>query len=188
MKNRDSRSGSRICQSLERFFLFSKPKRSQHTIGLPFGIIFAIFLIIVFIVIAFIAVNHFLDIGECAEVGGFYDELQGEVNEAWISQSSDKSFEIDLPSGITRICFANLSAPVRGNGGVGGDYDEIKNYELYEANLFLIPLGKACNMAYKNIKHLDIEKMTRDKNPYCVDVSRDLRIKKDVYDKLVFVE
>lgn len=163
----------------------TKNKSAQHTIGLPFGIIFAIFLIIVFIVIAFIAVNHFLDIGECSGVGLFYDELQDEVNEAWISQSSDKGFEIDLPSGITRVCFANLSAPVNGNEE---DYGEIKNYELYEANVFLVPPGKACNMAYTNIKHLDVEKITQDKNPFCVDVSRDLRIKKDVYDKLVLVE
>jgi len=165
--------------------LLAKNKKAQHTFGLPFGMIFAIFLIVVFIVITFIAIKHFLDIGKCSSIGMFYDEFQQKVNEAWASQSSEFKFKIDLPKGIEKICFANLSADITGSQE---DYNQIKNYDVYEANIFLIPPEKSCNMPYKFIKHLNITKITSTKNPYCVDVSRDLIIKKGFYDKEVFVK
>jgi len=170
-------------QVSDKGFSLSRPKRSQQTMALPFGLIFSIILIVVFIVIAFIAVNHFLDIGKCAQIGGFYDSLQEAVDEAWTSQSSDFEFEIEL-SGIEKICFANLSeAPTNSE-----EYEQIKNYEVYEANVFLIPAEKTCNMPYKNIKHLDLVKIIEERNPYCVEVDLGLKIKKDFYDKLVRVE
>ena len=43
--------------------------------GMPFELIFGIFLIIVFIVIAFIAIGGFLDIGRTANVGTFYEDF-----------------------------------------------------------------------------------------------------------------
>ena len=44
-------------------------KKGQQSMSLPFGMIFAIFMIIVFVVIAFVAVRGFLDVGKTAEVG-----------------------------------------------------------------------------------------------------------------------
>ncbi len=163
-----------------------KNKSGQHTVGLPFSVIFSIFLIVVFIVVAFIAVKHFLDIGECAGVGQFYDNFQGKVDEAWVSQQfSESEYKIDTASGIKKVCFANLSAQIT---GAQEDYEEIKNYEIYEANLFLLPPGKTCNMPYKLIKHLNISAITTESNPYCVLVEDTLKIKKDFYDKFVIVE
>lgn len=161
-----------------------KNKRAQHTMGLPFGMIFAIFLIVIFIVIAFIAINHFLDIGKCSSVGMFYDELQREVDSVWASQESKSDFEINLPSGILKICFANLSADAI---EPGEDYDAIKDYEIYEANVFLLPPGEACNMPYKMIEHINITKITESQNPKCFDVSRDLIIEKGFYEKFVMI-
>ncbi|MBT3397533.1 hypothetical protein HOA55_00835 [archaeon] len=160
-------------------------KRAQQTMSMPFGLIFAIFLIVVFIVIAFIAVNSFLDIGQASNVGMFYDELQDAVDEAWRSQTSEFDFEIDLPSGIERVCFANLSASIT---GPQTDYNAIKNYDVYEANTFLVPPEKAEHMEWKLIKHINISKTTENRNPYCIDISRDMKIKKDFYDKLVVIE
>ncbi len=162
-------------------------KSAQQTMGLPFSLIFAIFLIIIFIALAFIAVKYFLDIGKCAGVGQFYEELQKEVDESWVSQSSDNSnniFKINLPYKIKRICFWNLSSAVTNKE----DYDLISQYEVYDANLFLIPPENACNMPYKLINHLDIGKITQVKNPYCVDVLKGLIIKKGFYDKNVFIQ
>jgi len=159
-------------------------KRGQHTVGLPFGLIFSIFLIVLFIIIAFIAINHFLDIGRCSEVGRFYEDLQSEVNSALSQQLTETEFEINLPSGINKICFSNLSSTISNLE----DYEIIKNYYVYEANLFLIPPEKACNMPYKLISHINISEITTNKNPYCVDVSRNLKLKKDFYDKSVLIE
>jgi len=78
-------------------------KSGQQTMGMPFGMIFAIFLIVVFIVIAFIAVGFFLDIWRSSGVGLFYEELQDAVDGACSGQSGEFDFEIDLPSEIPRF-------------------------------------------------------------------------------------
>jgi len=153
--------------------------------GLPFGVIFAILLIVVFIAIAFIAIGGFLDIGKSASVGLFYEELQKNVDNAWNGQSGEFDFEINLPKGVEEVCFANLSNTITNNNE---KYRELRNYDLYEANIFLIPAGEAQGMEWKLINHIDIDKITATKNPYCVPVDRDLRIKKGFYDKLVIIE
>jgi hypothetical protein len=43
-------------------------------------------------------------------------------------------------------------------------------------------------MQWKNIEYLNISRITKVKNPYCVDVGDGLRIKKGFYDRLVWVE
>jgi len=160
-------------------------KRGQQTMGMPFGLIFAIFLIVIFIVIAFIAVAGFLDIGDSSTVGMFYRDLQNEVNDAWNGQSSENDFDIDLPSGIKRVCFGNLSRPIT---NPGPEYEQIKNYEVYEANTFLVPPEYAEDMEWKLIDHLNISKMTATLNPYCVDAAGGLRIKKGFYDRSVTLQ
>lgn len=160
-------------------------KRGQQSVGMSFGMIFAIFLIIVFVAIAFIAIKSFLDLGGSAEVGLFYDDLQGAVDNALRSQESDRSFSISLPSGIEKICFANLSASIT---NPGPDYDEIRDYVVYDANTFLIPPEKAQGMQWKNIDRLNITNITGEFNPYCVEVDVGLKIKKDFYDRLIRIE
>lgn len=161
-------------------------KRGQQAIGMSFGMIFAIFLIVVFVVIAFIAVNSFLDIGGTASVGLFYDELQDAVSNALRSGESNRKFAIDLPSGIEKICFANLSMLPKNDDY--GDYDVISDYEFYEANTFLVPPEKAQGMAWKLIDRIDVSKITEDRNPYCVDVDDGLKIRKEFTSRLVWIE
>ncbi len=160
-------------------------KRGQQSTEMPFGIIFAVFLIVIFVIIAFNATKHFLDVGKCSSVGMFYDELQAEVDDIWSSQSGEKEFKISLPSGIEKICFGDLTGKIT---NPGEDYDSISIYDVEEANTFLVPSEKSCNMAFKNIKHINITQMTSKKNPYCVDVSKTLKLKKGFYDKSVLIE
>jgi len=160
-------------------------KKGQQTAGLPFGMIFAIFLIVVFIVIAFMAIGYFLDWGKTATVGTFYEHLQDSVNTAWEGQASSFSFPIDLPSEITTICFANLS---RDTNAFPNEYEQIKDFSHQDANVFLIPPQEAQELEYKLIKRIDLERITNNKNPYCVDAEEKLKISKDFYDKLVMIE
>ena len=166
-------------------FYSNMKKKGQQVMGLPFGMIFAIFLIIVFIVIAFIAVKGFLDIGRISSVGMFYNELQDSVDNAMSGQSSEANFDIDLPTNIEQVCFANLSARITNSGS---EHDAIKDYDVYIANVFLVPPEYAQGMQWKLIKYINITKITIDKNPYCVNVNDGLKIKKGFYDKLVWVE
>lgn len=160
-------------------------KKGQQTMGMPFNMIFAIFLMIVFVVIAFIAVKSFLDIGKSSGVGIFYDELQDVVDDARRGQSSEAVFDVDLPSGIDMVCFSNLSAEIT---NPGAEYDAIKNYDVYDANVFLVPPEFSENMQWKLIDGINVTRITSVKNPYCVDVDDGLMIKKGFYDKLVWVE
>jgi hypothetical protein len=159
-------------------------KRGQQTMGMPFGMIFSIILVVVFIVIAFIAIGSFLDIGKSAGVGLFYTELQEAVDNSWRGQSSETTFKINLPSEIKTICFSNLSSEITGEIEY---YNQIKNYDVYEANTFLIPPENAQQMQWKLIKHLDIENITQNQNPYCVSTSQNLKLKKGFYDQLVSI-
>ena len=159
-------------------------KRAQQSVEMPFGIIFAVFLIVIFVIIAFNATKHFLDVGKCSSVGLFYDELQKEVDSIWASQSAEKQFKISLPSGIKKICFGDLNGRIT---SPGADYDSISIYDVQDANTFLVPPENACNMAYKKINHINITQITSKKNPYCVDVTQPLNLKKGFYDKSVLV-
>ena len=159
-------------------------KRGQQTMGMPFGMIFAIFLIVVFVVIAFIAIGFFLDIGRSSGIGLFYDELQEAVDGAWSEQSGEFDFGIDLPSEISEVCFGNMSAEIT---NLDSKYKELRNYDVYDANTFLVPPEKAQNMQWKLIEHINISKITAMDNPYCVSTGDKLRIKKGFYDKLVVI-
>jgi len=160
--------------------------KKGQILGMSFGVIFAIFMILVFIALAFIVIGHFLDIGECGEVGNFYEDLQKEVENVMQQQYHESEFKINLPSGIERVCFADLSAQIT---GFDEDYEEIEIYEFKNANIFLIPPEKSCEGLENNlIKHIDIEKIIKDRNPYCIDVERQLKIKKGFSDKAVTIE
>ena len=152
--------------------------------GMPFGMIFAIFLIVVFVVIAFIAVGYFLDIGRSANVGDFYRDLQDSVDDAWGQSSGEFDFEISLPSGVERVCFGNLSERIT-NRGV--EYDEIKTLDVYDANVFLYPRAEAEGMDWKLIEHINISLITEIDNPYCVDADGELLISKGFYDRQVLI-
>jgi len=162
-----------------------KNKKAQQTMGMPFGMIFSIFLIVVFIVIAFIAVKSFLGTSEIASIGLFYEDLQSEVSETIQQQMSESEFKIDLPKKIKKVCFANLSTKITNDGP---EYQAIKNYDVYKANIFLIPPEQAPNMDWDFIDHINTTKITETKNPYCVPVSNKLKISKGFYDKLVTIQ
>jgi len=159
-------------------------KRGQHTMGLPFGIIFAIFLIVVFVVIAFIAIGYFLDIGDSSDVGMFYRDFQSVVDDAMRGQLEESSFEIDLPSKIKSVCFADLSAKIT---NPGAEYEAIRDYDVYDANVFLVPPEYAQNMQWKLIDRINVSKITETSNPYCVGVGDGLTVKKGFYDKYVWI-
>ena len=165
-----------------------KQKRGQQVFGMSFGTIFSILLIIFFIVIAIIVINAFLKTQKCAEVGIFIDDFQIEIDKTWNSQKSEFEFESNLPSKLDYVCFANLSNNFQGNyADIGA---EIGVYQGYDANLFLYPIENACDMVHHNIKHIDIDKITRFENPYCIGIDNgkiSIKIEKDFNEALVSV-
>ena len=156
-----------------------KNKKGEGVMSMPFAVIFSIILIVVFIVIAFIAIKHFLNLQKCGSVGTFYEDLQDKVNEAFASTGYRDWMDISLPSGITEVCFADLSKPQKGR--FTAEHEDFDRFESYEANTFLYPANKACNMEYRQINHLDLNNVIETQNPYCISADKKIEVIFEMY-------
>ncbi|MEK6872877.1 MAG: hypothetical protein AABW90_02610 [Nanoarchaeota archaeon] len=165
--------------------ILPKSKRSQ-VLGLSFESIFSIILIVFFIVIAIIVINAFLKTQRCAKIGIFIDGFKSDVEKSWNSQYDKHTFKGDLPGSINYVCFANLSRASFGEfRGIG---KELNLFEGKKANMFFWPTGKACEMPYHYIAHLDNEKITKTRNPNCFAVKEGeaiFEIEKGLNDRFV---
>ena len=161
-----------------------KKSRKAQLFGMPFSTIFSIFLIAVFIVVAFFAIRYFLNIRKCSEIGLFIDDLQKEIESAWQSQSSSKTFTSTLPSDIEYACFADLAETATGTSKERQIYAELKRNADYTANIFFFPQRDAC-VKSSNIGYINMTELT---NPYCFEVKQgkvEIRIEKGFFDALV---
>lgn len=161
-------------------------KKAEGPIGMSFSMIFSILLIIFFLTIGFIAIKFFLRLQNCVQIGNFVNEFQTKVTEVWDSQKMDYELKKTLPSGIEYVCFADFTDLLRGE-----NKDILNEIEIFhggiDSNMFFYPKEKACDMPFHKINHLDAERMTKTKNPYCVVVNNgkiNIKIEKDYIDEL----
>ena len=141
-------------------------KRGQ--MKLSFGMIFSIILIIIFIVFAFYAISKFIGMQRIAQVGQFVDCLQSDVDKMWKGTQGSQEAEYSLPKKIKEVCFTD---------------DE------YE-NLFFYPEGSSEGFNSIEIKHIDIEKITENENPFCIqntDGKVKMIVKKGFGEELVMI-
>lgn len=126
-------------------------KRGQLQIS--FGMIFSIIIIIATVAVAIYFISQFLDTSRCTQVNIFRSDFQDAVDEVWKSAKAQKSFEISLPSKIEEVCFGNLSN--RGSS-YPKEYSDLRRYQSFDSNLFLLPSEKACggNSANAYLKHV----------------------------------
>ncbi len=165
-----------------------KDKSAQQVFGMSFGVIFSIILIVFILVVAGIAINHFLNLKKCTQIGLFIEDIQKNVDDAWNSQKFTDEVSYTLPSNLDYVCFANLSDTVRGGDLESSVYSDISIYESSNGNIFFYPREKACNMPYINIKHINIEKITESKNPYCIPIKNSkitIQVEKEFNEGLV---
>ncbi|MFA5173715.1 MAG: hypothetical protein WC438_00875 [Candidatus Pacearchaeota archaeon] len=143
--------------------------KAQQSIGMSFGTIFSIIIIIFIVVIAFIAINYFLDLKKCTQLGLFKKDLQEEINRAWHSEKSESEFKAALPSSIKAVCFANFSKT--GAIGISSDiYDDVSFYSIEDANMFFYPSTDACDIPYQKIENIDLDEIVGIKKAKCFDV------------------
>jgi len=110
----------------------------------------------------------FLDFGKLTEVAQFRDNLQRDVDKIWKGQqgvwSPDSGYI--LPKEIEAICFVDFDKDAK------GEDKELYSDLIYggsvERNLVFYPHGSAEGMDAIQLKHIDLEKMTADNNPYCI--------------------
>ncbi len=132
---------------------------------LSFGMIFSIILIVIFIAFAFYAIRIFLGIQDEMKIEQFGHGLQTDVDKMWKSSHGSQEVEYLLPSKIESVCFAD---------------DEYQNL-IFHSEEFV---------GGKKIQHIDIEKITEDENPFCVENIKGkikMIIKKDYGEALVTI-
>lgn len=135
---------------------------------LSFGMIFSIILMIIFIAFAFFAINKFLGMQRIAQVGQFTDGLQTDVDKMWKGSQGSREVEYSLPKKIKEVCFRD---------------DEY-------GNLFFYPLDSSEGFNSIEIKHIDIEKIIENENPFCIkniDGKVKMIVKKSFGEELVMI-
>ncbi|MBR9701638.1 hypothetical protein GOV13_01825 [Candidatus Pacearchaeota archaeon] len=141
----------------------SASKKGQ--MKLSFGMIFSIILILVFMVLAFFVIKKFLEFQEGLTIKQFTNKLQQDIDKIWQGDQGSQKVEYFLPSKIDAICFKN---------------DDYENLRFRSGKL----------MDGEKINHLDIEKITEDEDPYCIE-SEDGKVKfvleKDFGENLVII-
>ncbi len=140
--------------------------QKKGAIKLSFGMIFSIILIIIFIVFAFYAIQKFLQIQDAAKVGQFTNNLQSDINSAW--EGSQRSQEVNyfLPKKIEYVCFIDINSARSGTNR--NFYEELEYICYNDENMAFYPIGSSQGTESKEMKHIDIEKITSDENPFCI--------------------
>jgi hypothetical protein len=145
--------------------------------------ILGIALSILFGLIVLLVLKQFSNITKEATSVRFFQELQAEVNKAKSMEVYDGQLEIFLSKEIRAVCIINFSKDI--TPATKPYYDQIVQYEN-EGNLFIIP-PEDFSKPYYALEGIDLEKITQDRNPYCVPSSRDLIIKKEMADREVVI-
>ena len=162
-------------------------KRGQ--LKLSFGMIFSIILIIIFISLAFFAINKFLDVQNTIQVGKFGNNFQLDVDKIWKGSQGSEEKKYTLPKKIVYICFVDYSSEKKGEKQ--DLYRKIEQLYYENENMFFYPIGSAQGLNAKEIKHIDLEKIIENENPFCIeniDGKVGFIIKKDFGEALVTIE
>jgi len=158
-------------------------------IKLSFGMIFSIILIVIFLSFAFYVIQKFLDIKNSVEVGKFVEDLQNDVDKMWKSSQGSQEREYLISSKVEQVCFIDYDSAGRGENS--GLYQELKQVYYGDENVFFYPVGSGNGLDTKEIKHLNIEKITQEKNPYCIKSQKEkinVTISKNFSEDLVQIE
>jgi hypothetical protein len=160
-----------------------KDRKAMQIFGMPFAVIFSIFLIIAFLVVAFFAIDYFLDIKRCATIGTFLDDFQEEIRDTWQSQKTEFVFTRSMPSKIEYVCIADLNKDSDASGKEKQIYEELQRNAKYEHNFFLYPQRavEGC-LASIYVEHINATELT---NPYCFENKNskiNIKIEKGFFD------
>ena len=134
---------------------------------LSFGMIFSIILIVIFISFSIFSIQKFLDIQDTVQIGKFTDNFQADIDKMWRGSQGSVEKEYILPKGVIYICFTDYSSEKK------GEYENIYGafLEVYfeKENFFFYPVGSGQGLDSKEIKHIDLEKITENENPLCIE-------------------
>ena len=148
--------------------------------------IVAIILIVVFISVAFYAISKFIGLQKIVETSKFTDDLQIDIDKIWKSQGSQE-VNYRLPSRVEKVCFVDYDVVAEGeNQGIYGD---LKKAFYGDENMIFYPVGSGEGLDSKIIEHIDIDLITSENNPFCLDNDNGVKmtISRDFGDSLVTI-
>lgn len=163
-----------------------KNKRANESVGMSVNVIFSLFLIVVFISVAFVAIKFFLKMQNTTQIGNFYENLQDEIDNAWSSSGTNRTLSLDLPKKIEYVCFLDFNQSAKGTWA--NYYNNFSAYIYNDVNLFVYPLSATGDLKYKKIDHIDIYETTKTDNPLCFENPSEIIIQKEVYSRLVLIK
>ena len=142
-----------------------KNKRGQ--MKLSFGMIFSIFLIIIFIAFAIYGITKFLGFQRGVQIGQFVAKVQVDIDKIWRGSEGAVEKTYKLPDKIQYICLVDYGMPSKGPKS-----ELYRDLELISAghnnNFFFYPIGAGEGQDAARLEHLDLSKITKDENPYCI--------------------
>ena len=142
-------------------------KKAQEVMGMSFGVIFSIFLIIFLVATAIYAISYFYNLGNCSKVGLFYKDLQNEIDQAWKVDIYEGLFgsNSEIPSSIKYVCFGNLSQNINPDNEKQKEDIDLFYSGNGQANIFILPEEKACegSLASNILNHVETDKF------FCVE-------------------
>ena len=136
-------------------------------IKMSFGMIVSIILIIIFISVAFFAISKFLGLQKSVQVGQFKDKLQFDVDKIWKSSQGSQEIEYTVPSKIEKVCFVDYNSPEEGEDAL--IYDDLKKAYFGSENFIFYPVGSGEGLDSTVINHIDLDLITEEQNPFCLD-------------------
>ena len=110
---------------------------------LSFGMIFSIFLVIIFLAVAIYFIIKFINIQHLIQIETFKNDLQADINQMWQSQQGSQEREYSLPTKVNAICFMD------------DDYQNL----MFESDALIDG---------QNIKNIDIDFITSKDTRYCI--------------------
>lgn len=118
---------------------------------LSFGVIFSIIIIIATIGTATYFIMHFVDTGKCTTLELSYADLQKGIDDVWGSAVADKEVTIQIPGGITSLCFGDAVS------ARNESFRTLVDAYLVEGNaVYALPPRQACDgeLAARTLQHV----------------------------------
>ena len=141
--------------------IISKKKGQMQ---LSFGMIFSIILIVAFLAFAIFAIIKFLGTSEDIQILDFKDQVIEDVDKLWKGSQGSQEREYFLPKEIKEVCIVDFSSHLSS--------EKYKDFQLISygtENLAFYPVGSASGLDSTNIKNIDVEEITSDRNPKCFE-------------------
>src|SRR3989344_5094359 len=132
-------------------------KKAQ--LSLSFGMIFSIILIVIFISFAFFAISKFLGIQKSVETGRFLNDFQADVDRIWQGSQGSEVKIYTIPKKIEYVCFADYAEQERGQNSVL--HQRLVEVYYENENMFFYPVGSGEGLDSKELRHIDIKRMTQ---------------------------